>query len=201
MNPSVSLILPVRDLESRLRDRVVGILELLCELTTEFDLLIVDYGSRDESREVAMDLVREFPQVDFLDKPEATDIVTAIEAGIRRTRGEIIFVHDPNTPLGVGALQSLWRMRDDRDLVMAQSRSTDATSGSLVGFSGLRQGSFGGTGGCLQMIRRCAIPSGRATEPAKYAVDRVTRTDLLSESLESRRLPKLLSRLRRIQQP
>ena len=200
MNPSVSLILPVRDMENGLRDRVQSILEVLSELTPDFDLLIVDHGSRDETRDVAMDLVREYPQVDFLDKPEATDRVTAVEAGIHRTCGEIIFVHDPATPFGAGALHSLWRMRDDADLVMAQSRSTRATRGSIVNRGGVRRPAFGAAGGCLQMIRRCALPPSRRNAPAKYAVDRVTRTDLLSEPLESAGLPKLLARLRRMTQ-
>ena len=41
------------------------IVEVLVEVTTEFDVLVIDYGSTDDTREVAMDLVREFPQIDF----------------------------------------------------------------------------------------------------------------------------------------
>lgn len=196
MSQTVSLILPVRDQEQGLRDRVQRILELLAELTASFDVLIVDYGSLDETREVAMELVREFPQVDFLDKPEATDVVSAIEAGIHRTRGEIILIHDPATPLGAGALQSLWQMRNDHDLVMAQSRSTDSPGRPYARIA-THRATPADRGGSLQMIRRCAMPAARQTTP-HHAIDRVTRTDLLGESPEAVRLPKLLARLRQM---
>ncbi len=197
MSPSVSFILPVRNLQSGLRKRVLVVLEVLAELTDSFDLLIVDYGSRDDTRDVALDLVREYPQVDFLDQGVNSDLYAAIEAGIHRTRGEIIFVHDSSLPLAVSALQSLWQMRDDQDLVMAQSRSTEPGPEPLLDLTrGRRRQVTAATS--IQMIRRRAMP---LVDPPKsnasFAVDRVTRTDLLGESPEATRLPKLLARLRR----
>ncbi len=202
LSQSVSLILPVRDLQNGLRDRVQTILEILAELSNTFDLLIVDYGSRDETREVAMDLVREYPQVDFMDWGErggGSELFSAIEAGIRRTRGEIIFIHDPMLPLGLSALQGLWQMRDDDDLVMAQSRATGVPLRSLLATSGGRQAPMSSRSS-IQMIRRCAIRElpARQQPASSFTVDRVTRTDLLDEPADALRLPKLLTRLRRL---
>lgn len=196
MSQSVSFILPVRDMQYKLRDRVQAILEVLAELTDSFDVLIVDYGSRDDTREVALDLVHEYPQVDLLDRGEGSDLLGAVEAGIYRTRGEIIFVHDSSLPLGVVALQRLWQMRDDTDLVMAQSRSTDQATAPMAHLGAGRRADAAGSS--IQMIRRIAIPrSARPAEPS-FTVDKVMRTDLISESPEAVRLPKLLSRLRRM---
>jgi hypothetical protein len=188
----------VRDQQYGLRSRVQMILELLGELTDAFDILIVDYGSRDETREVAIDLVREYPQVNFLDRGEDADLFAAAEAGIHRTRGATIFVHDPTLPLGASALRSLWQMRDDDDLVMAQSRSTDLVRQSILDFPSARR-SPAPDRSCLQMIRRCALygQPARRRSPAPN-VDRSTRTDLGDEPAESLRLPKLLTRLRRL---
>ena len=198
LSQSVSLILPVRDLQKGLRDRVQIILEILGELTDRFDVLIVDYGSRDETRDVAMDLVREYPQVDFLDRGQGAELFSAIEAGIHRTTGEIVFIHDPTLPLGASALHRLWQMRDDDDLVMAQSRATGVPLRSLLDLPSGRRTSASARSS-IQMIRRRAIrelPS-RRPEPS-FTVDRVTRTDLLDEPAEALRLPKLLTRLRRL---
>jgi hypothetical protein len=164
-------------------------LEVLAELTDEFNVLIVDYGSRDDTREVALDLVREYPQVDFLDRGAGDGLYSAIEAGIYRTTGEIIFIHDPAVPLGLSALHSLWRLRNDEDLVMAQSRFTDPSQRSLERSAR----------SSIHMIRRLAIrESAGASRQASSPVGRVTRTDLRDESTESLRLPKLLTRLRRL---
>jgi hypothetical protein len=196
LSQSVSFILPVRDLQYGLRDRVQVVLDVLGELTDEFDLLIVDYGSRDDTREVALDLVREYPQVDFLDRG-GVELFSAIESGIYRTTGEIIFIHDPAVPLGLSALHSLWRMRNDEDLVMAQSRFSDETGRSFLDVpSGGRAPTSARSS--IQMIRRRAIRETPAVSAdASPMVDRLTRTDLRDEPVESLRLPKLLTRLRR----
>jgi hypothetical protein len=185
----------VRDLQYGLRDRVQMILEILGELTDAFDLLIVDYGSRDETRDVALDLVREYPQVGFLDRHDDDDVLAAVEAAIHRTRGTTIFVHDPHLPLRASALRSLWCLRHDDDLVMAQSRSDDGLRHSLLQLAaGGRRSDFGRSG--LQMIRRLAIVAQprRPAEPT-VNVERLTRTDLADEPSDAMRLPKLLSRL------
>jgi glycosyltransferase involved in cell wall biosynthesis len=198
LSQSVSFILPVRNLQYGLRDRVQMILEILGELTDTFDVLIVDYGSRDETREVALDLVREFPQVDYLDRGKGGDLFSAVEAGIYRTTGEIVFIHDPTLALGLTALHGLWQMRDDDDLVMAQSRTpADGRQAFLDLPSGRRAPASARSS--IQMIRRCAIrelPSRQ--QRSSFAVDRVTRTDLMDEPAESLRLPKLLTRLKRL---
>jgi hypothetical protein len=182
LSPSVSFILPVRDQQDQLRDRVLLILDLLGELTDAFDLVIVDYGSQDETRELALDLVREFPQVDFLDRGgQDGGLYGAVEAGFRRTAGEIVFVHNPVQPFGPATLQRLWRLRDDDDLISVQSQIND---------------------GSLYLIRRRALlrTPGRS-ELAATPVDRLTRTDRHEPSGTPLRLPKMLTRLARVIDP
>lgn len=184
-------------MQDSLRNRVQMILELLGELTGEFGVLIIDHGSVDESRDVALDLVREFPQVDFLDGSGQVDLLAVIETGIHRTRGEIIFIHDPSLPLASSALHSLWQMRADDDLVMAQSRSRTNARRSFLDLPSGRGVPAAGQSS-VQMIRRRAMRDlPQAAQRSTAAVDRVTRTDLLDQPADALRLPKLLARLRR----
>lgn len=197
MSQSISFILPVHNMQYRVRDRVTVVTELLAELTDRFDVLIVDYGSEDDTREVAMDLIREFPQVDYIEQPVGGELYDAIELGILRTTGQIIFVHDPALPLGVSAIQNLWNMRDDEDLVMAQSRSNDVKPTSVSTFSSGNSSATAASS--IQMIRRCAMPPLPApSAKSTAAVERVTRTDLMEDQTDVKRLPKLLTRLRRL---
>lgn len=199
LSQSVSFILPVRDLQYELRDRVQAILEILVELTDTIDLLIVDCGSHDDTREVALDLVREYPQVDLLERGEGAELVAAIEAGIRRTTGEIIFIHDPTFPLGPSAVHQLWSLRGDEDLVMAQTgagrREVETTGYDLpTGFSPTSAGRSS-----LQMIRRRALVGSPVPRGAALAgLARITRADPVDEPIERPRLPKLLVRSGRV---
>lgn len=185
-------------MERDLRDRVQTILEVLEELAQSFDVMIVDYGSQDDTVEVAWELVRTFPQVEFLQAEPGTDLVGAIEAGLLETQGEIVFVHDPNQVLAMSALRSLWQLRDDDDLVMAQSRASGEARPTLTKLSSGRRATPS-ISSSIQMIRRQAIgPLRRPVPVSAVTVDRVTRTDLQGESPESVRLPKLLTRLRHL---
>lgn len=201
MSPSVSFILPVRDMQLELRDRVHTILEVLTELTNVFDILVVDYGSSDDTREVALELEREYPQVRLLDRTDLRDSFEALEAAIPETEGEIVFMHDPSTPFSPSAVRQLWDIRDDEELVMAQSRPealSRSTRGSRVASTAWDTRSAA-TSCSVQMLRRRAIASLQVPAPASsWPVDRVTRTDLLQPGPVSEGLPRLLSRLRRL---
>ena len=196
--------MPVCDFEAELRERIAAVVDVLEELTTVFNILIVDYGSTDESRDVAWQLRRELPQVDVL---ELTDgrFYDAVELGLGRATGDVVFVHDPAFPLGASAMGHLWAMRNDDDLVMAQSGSSDVKPSVLPTYSAtqsplskLRNASS------VQIIRRSAVSHRLPQrESATSAEDRVFRTDT-AESAHAvsqpsvKRLPNLLTRLKRL---
>lgn len=204
MRHSVSFILPVRDMQYDLRERVHTILDVLAELTDAFEVLIVDYGSRDETRDVASELEREYPQVRVLDRADCSEAIEAMEAGIPATSGEIVFVHDASTLFSPGAVRRLWQIRDDEELVMAQSRVNRAVA--AIGRNVAHQAATStatreraGDATSVQMLRRRAIDELRPKMPEKdYSLDRVTRNDLLQPHAESDGLPRLLQRLRRL---
>lgn len=188
-------------MQLELRDRVHTILEVLTELTNVFDVLIVDYGSSDDTREVAIELEREYPQVRLLDRSDLRDSFEALESAIPATDGEIVFMHDPTTPFSPSAVRQLWDIRDDEELVMAQSRpETLARSSRGTRVAASTWDSRNTASRCsVQMLRRRAIASLQVAAPATaWPVDRVTRTDLLQPGPVSDGLPRLLSRLRRL---
>jgi hypothetical protein len=108
----------------------------------------------------------------------------------------VVFVHDPSQPFGASSIRSLWQLRNDDDLVMAQSRSVDRAASRVVPMPISRRRRVSASSS-IQMIRRQAVePVRTATVTTNTTVDRLTRTDLLEESPENVRLPKLLAKLR-----
>lgn len=190
MNSSITVILPVCNLQNALRERVLRILDVLPELSSAFEVMIVDHGSNDDTLDVASEIATSFPQVDYLDG--SGDAESAVEDGIRRTSGEIIFVHDPTLPFSFMSMRRLWEMRDDDELVMARSKAHHVLRGPHTSTKARAECA-------LQMIRRCAIDDVRDHSQG-YTVpsfERFTRTDLAQHSLAESVNPNIVARLRR----
>ncbi len=71
MSQSVSLILPVCNQQRGLRNLVLDVAEVLTDLATWFEILIIDYGSADPALDAGAELAREFPQIRFLARNDA----------------------------------------------------------------------------------------------------------------------------------
>ena len=119
MDSSLSVILPVHNAQAILPRQVHELLEVLPDLTSRFDVLIVDDGSSDATEEVAHDLAVRYPQLRVVRYPHRQGGQAAIRDAIEHCDGEIIFVHGENRGASPGELYRLWQMRRDEDLVMA----------------------------------------------------------------------------------
>ena len=81
--------------------------------TPEYDVLVVDNGSRDGSLEL---LRREFPQVDVIALPRNTGFCHAVNLGIRRSETPYVILLNNDTKVMPGFVAGLCRAveRDDR---------------------------------------------------------------------------------------
>ncbi len=197
MTQSVSLILPVCNQQHGLRNRVLDLAEVLTDLATWFEILIVDYGSTELARELAAEVAREYPQIRFASPRNVEDFLQATHYGILHSDGEIIFIHDSRSPFSPALLRSLWELRDDDELVMAQS------PGGALGQGATADGSAAQTHstqlGSLQMLRRNALQElQQRPADSRPAVERITRTDLYRDIDPACPQPNLVSRLRRL---
>ena len=108
MTPSLSLVLPVRNAQDDLQRQVSHALEILPELASEFDVLVIDLGSIDATQEVADDLVRQFPQVRFARRTSLPNLDSLVAASRQLTAGDVIAVHVGAPPLDVSRLRHVW---------------------------------------------------------------------------------------------
>lgn len=118
---SLSIIVPVHNAEMRLRGNILRLLDMLPDLTSQFEILIVDDASTDQTVEVAYDLARQFPQVRTV---LGQDTATAIERGLTETRADVVFVQESSSSdVSSRDLQRLWALRHDDRLVIARAES------------------------------------------------------------------------------
>ena len=184
MHKSLTILLPVHNAQGTLARQITTLLDFLPEISTEFEILIVDDASTDSTEDVALDLARRFPQVRVLRQSQRRGHQRAIEAGLARTSGEIVFINDPGTQLKEAELLRLWRLKDDPALVMARAK---VQAGHLDQHLMSRLMTWGEVlkqpnsppNGSIQMLRRSAVETLAKTEnpTEEIAIDRNGMTE------------------------
>ena len=122
MDDSLSIIVPVRDAQASIWDQVYYLLDLLPDLTSRFEIIVVDDASRDQTAEIAGDLAREYPQVKLLVHSDQRGLAHAAKTGLAAANGQIILVQEDMAAVSANDLRRLWSLRHDRDVVMARSQ-------------------------------------------------------------------------------
>jgi len=117
---SLSVVLTVCNGAQQLAERVSRLLELLPEITTRFEILILDNGSTDRSDEVAYDLARSFPQLRVVRHAERRPEQDLVRTGLQQTSGDLIIIYDERAPIRLNELRRMWELRHDQQLVIAR---------------------------------------------------------------------------------
>ena len=120
---TLSYILPVCNGERSLKDQVLRLLDILSDLTAEFEILIIDDGSHDDSFNIAGELSHLFPQVSCLRNQLEYGQAAAEQSGLRHTSGELVMIQDRAITPSVKEIVQLWELRHDPALVVAVGRS------------------------------------------------------------------------------
>jgi len=125
LNDSLSILIPIHNAQSTLAKDVGRLLEVASELTTRFDVLILDDGSTDRTEEVACDLATQYSQVSYVRFPEQRGLASALRAGLSQTKGEFVSVCNTEHPVSWDNLSRLWTQRRSPQ-TMTQEEEADA---------------------------------------------------------------------------
>ena len=120
MERSLSVLLPVRNVQSTLAASVVEILEVLPELAAHFELVIIDDGSTDATIELADELAAQYPQVRVVSHGEPLGQAAALQSGLQCSSGEIVFLQDAERGLDVDQIDKLRRAVAARDQTISR---------------------------------------------------------------------------------
>jgi glycosyltransferase involved in cell wall biosynthesis len=112
---SLSVLLPVRNLQSSLSTSVHEILDVMAELTSRFELVIIDEASTDGTWEVARELAQLYPQVRSLrthvaeSAPAHSNRISERRTQVRAAQGDVVIAHDGSSPIDAHEIVRLWR--------------------------------------------------------------------------------------------
>jgi hypothetical protein len=110
VNHSLSVLLPVQNVQATLHADVQRVLEVLPELTREFELLIVDDGSTDATYEVACEFARDFPQVKLIRHAQPLGWSASVAREVKQAGGDFIIIHSGGA-VQASDIAGLWRLR------------------------------------------------------------------------------------------
>lgn len=114
----LSVFVPVLNCQSTVQALVGRLLEASEELTHRFELLVIDNGSTDATRESLGELVVCYPQLKLVNNPTRTSAAEVMRVGLRHSSGEIILYRREGCEAGSGCLAEMWQAARSADVVV-----------------------------------------------------------------------------------
>jgi hypothetical protein len=105
---STSIIVPVHNVEHLLRERITALMEILSDLTSSFQIRIVDDGSTDATLEIASELSTEYPQVSVSHRAKRRGLRAATTEEVAASDATIIILHDIHEAIGASAFREMY---------------------------------------------------------------------------------------------
>jgi glycosyltransferase involved in cell wall biosynthesis len=121
----LSVVLPVRDGENKIAQRVLNVLEAIADMTREAsEVVVVDDGSKDATPEVLDELKSRYPQVRVVRHGRPRGLEAAGQTGLEKATGELVFIQETDSAVRVEDMRRLLQMSEDRSVVAARAEST-----------------------------------------------------------------------------
>lgn len=108
MAQSLTLVLPVHNAEATLPRQVEELLTIASELTSQFELLVIDDGSIDDTYEIANELATRFPQIRVTRHAHHRGIGPTLRGLRGRVKSDVVIVHDGAALLDAEQVRRLW---------------------------------------------------------------------------------------------
>lgn len=116
--PAITLFFPVYNDEKTVERVARKALDLLAEVASEYDVIIVDDGSPDRSGQVADEIAAREAHVRVIHHPQNLGYGAALRSGFAAARHEWICFTDGDDEYEIEDLRKLLRLKDHYDLVI-----------------------------------------------------------------------------------
>lgn len=128
MNPKISVIVPVYNVEKYLRRCIDSILS---QTFSDFELLLIDDGSKDKSGDICDEYVAKDVRIKVFHKANA-GVSSARNLGLDKAKGEFIFFVDSDDFLDKTHLENYSKDIDNFDLIFQGYKLVEETTGKVM---------------------------------------------------------------------
>ena len=115
--PSISVFFPAYNDGGTIASMVVSALLTLQEVTDDYEVIVVNDGSRDYTPKVLDELARQYPQVRVIHHPQNRGYGGALRSGFAAATKDLVFYTDGDAQYDVGELPLLLSRIDGCDMV------------------------------------------------------------------------------------
>ncbi|HEY5619527.1 MAG TPA: glycosyltransferase family 2 protein [Vicinamibacterales bacterium] len=116
--PGVSFFFPAYNDGGTIASLVIRAVQVASRLTPDFEVIVVNDGSSDATREIADELARTYPQVRALHHPRNRGYGGALRTGFAAATKELVAYTDGDAQYDPGELEVLWqRLTPEVDVV------------------------------------------------------------------------------------
>jgi len=116
--PSLRVFFPAYNDSGTIASMVIRAVAAASELTTDYEVIVVNDGSQDATAIIADELARTYPHVRVIHHPTNRGYGGALQTGIRSATKDLIFYTDGDAQYDPAELKELWAgMTMDTDLV------------------------------------------------------------------------------------
>jgi glycosyltransferase involved in cell wall biosynthesis len=116
--PRLSLVFPMFDEEANVGPLLDAALAWAPRLAADFEVIVVDDGSRDRSAAIVEARRRADPRVRLLRHPTNRGYGAALRSGLRAARGELVFFTDADLQFDLGEIAHLLEHAEEFDIVV-----------------------------------------------------------------------------------
>jgi glycosyltransferase involved in cell wall biosynthesis len=121
----ISAVIPVFNEEENLPVLVPKVLEVFNQLSEVYEVIVVDDGSSDNSRKILREMALGFPTLRVLGLKENRGLSTALLAGMREARGEILITLDSDLQNDPADIPKLLQCLDQYDMATGWRQKRD----------------------------------------------------------------------------
>ena len=118
---TLSIVIPTSNRQDQIAARVETLIDHVSDLCDRLQIVIVDDASTDATPEILEELQRIYPQVETVRSSSRKGPKFAAEIGLNKAIGTFVFIHDSYDSIDIQAMQQLWSLRNDRNLVVARA--------------------------------------------------------------------------------
>ena len=115
---SISAVLPAYNEEAVIADSVNAVVQVLDDLHTEYEVVVVDDGSRDRTADIVATLSVRNPRVRLVSHPRNRGYGATLWTGFTAARCELVFFTDSDRQFDISELRDFLPLLDDADLVI-----------------------------------------------------------------------------------
>ena len=116
----ISLFYPMHNEEGNIREAVRAALEVLPAVAENYEVIVVDDGSKDGTGRIADELASKDEHVRAVHHPVNRGYGGALQTGFRESRFELVFFADGDNQFDLGEMSKLLERIDDCDMVIGR---------------------------------------------------------------------------------